>query len=104
MGEDLQLTPFPGGTRLRLRVKAGARTSAIVGVHGGALKLSVQAAPERGRANRAVVKLLAETLGLPSSSVTIASGKTSQDKVAEIALGVAAVCAILADLELPQKR
>ena len=104
MGEELQLTPFPGGTRLRLRVKAGARTSAIVGVHGGALKLSVAASPERGRANRAVVKLLAETLGLPTSSVTIVSGKTSQDKVAEIALGVAEVCAILADLELPKKR
>jgi len=104
VGEDLELTSVSGGTRLRLRVKAGARTSAIVGVHGGALKLSVAAAPERGKANRAVVKLLADTLGLPCSDVKITSGKTSQDKVAEIALDVAAVCAILADLEMPKKR
>ena len=70
MAEDLELTPFPGGTRLRLRVKAGAKKTAILGVHGGAIKLSVAAAPERGKANRAVVKLLAEVLGLPSSAVT----------------------------------
>lgn len=104
MKDDLELTPFPAGTRLRLRVKAGAKTSAIVGVHGGALKVSVAAAAERGKANRAVVKLLAEVLGLTPSGVAIVSGKSSQDKVAEVALDVAAVCAILADLELPKKR
>ena len=104
MGEELELTPFPGGTRLRLRVKAGAKKTAILGVHGGALKLSVAAAPERGKANRAVVKLLAEALGLPASTVTVVEGKSSPDKVAAVALGVAAVCAILADLELPKKR
>lgn len=97
MAEDLELTPFPGGTRLRLRVKAGAKKTAILGVHGGAIKLSVSAAPERGKANRAVVKLLAEVLGLPSSAVTIAEGKSSPDKVAEIALDPAAVRALLTD-------
>jgi uncharacterized protein len=104
VGDDLELTPFSGGTRLRLRVKAGANKTAIVGVHDGALKLKVAAAPERGKANRAVVKLLADTLGLAASAVTIAAGKASQDKVAEIALDVAAVCARLADRELPKKR
>ena len=104
MKDDLELTPFPNGTRVRLRVKAGARKTAIVGVHGGALKVSVAAAPERGKANRAVLKLLAEVLGLASSGVAIVSGKSSQDKVAEVTLDVAAVCAILADLELPKKR
>jgi uncharacterized protein (TIGR00251 family) len=102
--DDLELMPFPGGTRLRLRVKAGAKKTAIVGVHGGALKVSVAAAPERGKANRAVVALLADVLGLAPSGVAIVSGKTSQDKVAEVALDVATVCAILADLELPKKR
>ena len=90
MGEDLELTPIPGGTRVRLRVKAGAKTTAIVGVHGGALKLSVAAAAERGKANRAVIELLANTLGLPSSAVTITAGKASPDKVATIAIDVAA--------------
>ena len=95
MNDELELTPVAGGTRLRLRVKPGARTTAIVGAHGGALKLAVAAAPEKGKANRAVVALLAEALGLPSSAVTITAGETSQDKVAEIALEPAAVRAIL---------
>ena len=98
MDGDLELTPVAGGTRLRLRVKPGARKTAIVGAHGGALKVAVATAPERGRANRAVVALLAEALGLPVSAVTIVSGETSQDKVAEIALAPAAARAILASL------
>ncbi len=96
MNDELELVAVAGGTRLRLRVKPGARKTAIVGVHGGALKIAVAAAPEKGKANRAVVKLLAETFGLPSSAVTIASGETSQDKVAEIALSPSAIHAILA--------
>ena len=96
MDDALELTPVAGGTRLRLRVKPGARKTAIVGVHGGALKVAVAAAPEKGKANRAVVKLLAEALDLPASAVTIISGDTSQDKVAEIALDPTAVRAILA--------
>jgi len=95
VNDELELTPVAGGTRLRLRVKPGARKTAIVGVHGGALKVAVAAAPEKGRANRAVVKLLAEALDLPPSAVTITSGEASQDKVAEIALGPDAVRAIL---------
>lgn len=95
MNDELELVSVAGGTRLRLRVKPGARKTAIVGIHGGALKVSVAAAPEKGKANRAVVKLLAEALGLPPSAVTITSGETSQDKAAEVALDPTAVRAIL---------
>ena len=104
MANDLELTPVAGGTRLRVRVKSGARKSAIGGAHGGALKLSVAKVAEKGKANRAVVELLADTLGLPASAVTIVAGKTSQDKVVEIALSVAAVCAAMVALEPPKKR
>ena len=96
MNDELELVSVAGGTRLRLRVKPGARKTAIVGVHGGALKVAVAAAPEKGKANRAVVKILAEALDLPSSAITITSGESSQDKVAEIALDPAAIRAILA--------
>jgi hypothetical protein len=96
MIDELDLVSVAGGTRLRLRVKPGARKTAIVGVHGGALKLAVAAAPEKGKANRAVIKLLAETFGLPASAVTITAGESSQDKVAEIAVAPEAVRAILA--------
>lgn len=104
MASDLELTPVAAGTRVRVRVKAGARKSAIGGAHGGALKVAVATVAEKGKANRAVVELLAETLRLPASAVTIVSGKTSQDKVVEIALSVAAVCAILVELEQTKNR
>lgn len=76
----LVLTPAAGGTRLRLRVKAGSSCNAILGVHDGALKVAVIAAPERGRANRAVVKLMAKTLGLAATDLVLLSGTSSPDK------------------------
>src|SRR5262245_46987871 len=77
----LTLTAVDGGTRLRLRVKPGARRTEIVGVHGGALKVAVNAPPERGKANGVVVGLLARTLDLPVDAITIVGGAASQDKV-----------------------
>jgi uncharacterized protein len=58
----------------------------VVGVHGGALKLSVKTPPEKGRANKDVVSLVAETFGLTPSDVTILSGETSSDKIVRLAL------------------
>jgi len=56
---ELELVEDPrGGTRLKLRVKAGARQNSVAGSHAGALKVSVTAAPERGKANKAVLELL----------------------------------------------
>jgi uncharacterized protein (TIGR00251 family) len=72
------------GVLLRVRVKPKARTDAILGVYGDSLKLSVKEAPERGKANEAVCRLLARSLGIVGSAVTIASGETSQDKVVQV--------------------
>ncbi|MBK8230893.1 MAG: DUF167 domain-containing protein [Candidatus Eisenbacteria bacterium] len=80
MGDRLLLRPHPDGVTLELRVKPKAQTERLVGFHGGALKLSVRAAPERGRATEAVRRLLAGTLSLPLAQVEILSGETSQDK------------------------
>jgi uncharacterized protein len=65
---------------LKLRVAPKSAQDAIVGWHGDALKIKVRAAPENGRANAAVVKLLAETLGLPRAAIVLESGHTSRDK------------------------
>lgn len=72
------------GSRLRLRVSAGSRRSEIVGRHGDAWKVRVQAAPERGRANAAVLDLLADRLGLPVTALSLVSGAASPDKVVEL--------------------
>jgi uncharacterized protein (TIGR00251 family) len=65
---------------LTLRVTPKSSQEAIVGWHGGALKIKVCAAPENGRANEAVVDVLADALGVPQKSVTIESGETSRNK------------------------
>lgn len=73
-------------TRLRLRVAPGAaRPAAVVGRYGDAWKVRVAAAPERGKANEAVLALLAETLAVPPTSISLVSGGSSRDKVVELA-------------------
>jgi len=68
-------------TRLRLRVAPGGSATGVVGRHGDAWKVRVAAAPERGRANEAVVELLARVLDLPARRVEIARGHSSRDKL-----------------------
>ena len=71
-------------TRLRLRVSAGAARARVVGRYGDAWKLRVAAAPEGGRANEAVVRLLAETLAVPREAITLVSGHGGRDKIVEL--------------------
>jgi uncharacterized protein len=82
----LEFASDAGGSRLRLRVSAGASRSRVVGPHGGALKLSVKAPPERGKANREVVALVAEAFGVAPSDVALVSGVASPDKVVSLPL------------------
>lgn len=73
---------------VRLTPKGGR--DAVDGVEAGAdgkphLKIRVSAPPEDGRANAALVALLAKTLGVPKSSVSILSGQTSRIKQVAVA-------------------
>jgi uncharacterized protein (TIGR00251 family) len=72
------------GTRLRLRVSPGAGRAAVVGRHGDGWKVRVTAAPERDRANDAVVQLLATVLGVSRDAVTLVSGHSGRDKIVEL--------------------
>jgi uncharacterized protein len=71
-------------TRLRVRVSPGAARTELAGRHGDAWKVRVSATPERGRANDAVVGLIAERLRLPRTAVSVVSGRTSRDKIVEL--------------------
>lgn len=71
-------------TRLRLRVIPGAVRSEIIGRHGDAWRVRVNASAERGRANAALLRLLAQRLDLPRSDITLVSGRTGRDKVVEL--------------------
>ena len=67
-------------TQLKVRVSPRARKPGIGGRHGDAWKVRVAEPPENGRANEAVLRLLAETLDVPRGRVALVSGKGSQDK------------------------
>ncbi len=69
-----------GGICLPVKVQPGARRIAIVGEHAGALKISVQATPEQGKASLAVIELLAAQLSLPHGNIEQISGATSREK------------------------
>ena len=67
--------------RLQIRVRPGARETRIIGWEEGVLQLSVHAPARDGQANRAVTELVAQTLGVPKSAVTLHRGARGRDKV-----------------------
>jgi uncharacterized protein (TIGR00251 family) len=90
-GPALELRELEGGTVIRLRVKARAKRDAVGGAHAGALRVSVNAAPEKGKANRAVLDVVAEALGVAPSALRMLAGETAQDKQVWVPLGAAQV-------------
>ena len=68
------------GVIIRVRAQPGARRNGVTGVREGELCAAVTAPPDRGRANDAIVKVLAESLGVPRSRVKILSGETNRHK------------------------
>ncbi len=91
----------PEGSVLPVRAHAGARRNEIAGEHGGALRVSVTQAPEKGKANKAIAALLAERLGVRRPQIELLSGETSVQKrflirglkAAELALRLQALSA-----------
>ncbi len=69
-----------GDLVLELRVQPRAPRSGFAGVHGGRLRVRLQAPPVDGRANAALVEFLAEAFDVPRARVTIEHGLTGRDK------------------------
>lgn len=69
---------------LKVKVVPGCSRTKVDGWLGESLKIRVTAKPEKGKANDAVVNLLAATLGIPRQNVSISSGGSSSRKVFKI--------------------
>lgn len=69
---------------LTLHVQPGAKRSELAGLHGEALKIRLAAPPLEGRANDALLKLIAELFEVPLRQVTLKQGGQSRHKVVEV--------------------
>lgn len=90
MSSGLTLRDVGDGCTLAVRVHPGAKRNGIAGIHDGALKVSLQAPPSDGRANDALIALLAERLGIPRARVSLLGGAMSRSKTLRI-VGMSAV-------------
>jgi hypothetical protein len=72
------------GATFSIRVQPRAKKNAIIGIMGDALKISLTAPPVEGRANEAVIEFFAKLLNVSRSSVTIAAGESSRNKVIRV--------------------
>ena len=76
----VELSEQPDGVVLPVKARPGARRNAIDGVHAGALKVSVAQAAEKGKANAAIIALLAKEIGVSKSEIQLSSGATNSQK------------------------
>ncbi|MHC4660301.1 MAG: DUF167 domain-containing protein [Planctomycetota bacterium] len=76
----LDLRDSGNGIIIKLRVAPGARKNAVTGSIGGRLKICVCAPPEAGKANKAAIELVAKTLKVRRSQITLVTGETNRNK------------------------
>jgi uncharacterized protein len=99
MAAALDVHRVPGGAAFVVKVVPGSSRTSIAGVLDAMLKVKVAAPPEKGKANQALVGLLAQVLGVKKGQITIThglanpvkhvtvSGVTPQDLAARLAAG-----------------
>jgi uncharacterized protein (TIGR00251 family) len=84
-GHKFQFGKGSGGSALSIKVTPRARKNEIVGVMAdGTLKIRVTAPPVGGKANEAVIELLADVLNVPRSKIEIVAGETGTQKLVSI--------------------
>lgn len=70
--------------KLQIKVLPSSSQDCVAGWLKDTLKIKVKAPPEKGKANKAIIKVLEKTLGIPKGSIKISSGSTSSRKIIEI--------------------
>jgi len=81
---SIKITDSPTGATFAVKIHPRARRDALAGEIGDALKLALTAPPIDGRANDACIEFFAKLLKVPRSSVTIAAGQNSRNKVIRV--------------------
>jgi hypothetical protein len=76
----IPISPHEHGCVIPVKAQPGARRNAITGEFNGQLKVAVTAAPEKGKANKAIATLLAKTFGLAKGDIELIAGHTSAEK------------------------
>lgn len=89
MAQALPFQVFSDHVRLSVKLTPNAGRDAIDGAEAAAdgetlLKVRVTAVPEKGKANKALIELLAKSLKLPKSSIAVISGDTARKKILRI--------------------
>lgn len=101
---QLDIISRPGGVEFAVKVVPGASRSRVAGVLGDALKLAVAAPPEKGLANKAVIELLAASLGVRRADIEIVAGHTQPHKRVRVrGVSTAAVLKLAAGNETPDR-
>lgn len=75
------LTEDREGVLLPVQAQPGARRNGLTGVHDGRLKVAVTQAPEKGKANGAIIEVLVKALALKRNQIALVSGPTNSRKV-----------------------
>lgn len=88
-----------GRLTLMLHIQPGAKKTEFAGLHGDALKIRLAAPPVDGKANEALIRFVADQLGLAKSAVNLKSGQTSRRKVLEVIGATAEAVARFAQAE-----
>jgi uncharacterized protein (TIGR00251 family) len=78
---QLEFTPRGDGVLLRVQAVPGARRNAILGVRNGALRVAVTQVAEKGKANKALIGVLAQELGLRPGQIALFRGAGSPQKL-----------------------
>ena len=82
---------LPDGIRIAVHVMPNAKKSEVIGVHDDALKIRLQAQAIEGKANDALVRFIADQLGVAKSMVTITHGLTNKRKILKVGVSTMTV-------------
>ena len=77
---SLIISEKPDGCLLKCWIQPRSSRSAVIGIHGDALKIALTAPPVDGKANKELLKFMAKYFKLPQSGIQITAGESSRSK------------------------